>query len=77
MLFSSGCYIVNLSYYTLKNVNSKDLKSCFFFSFLFRPRFGKVLELTNEKFLDEIDNENKNVTIIIHIYDTVSGNMMT
>jgi len=34
------------------------------------PRFGKVLELTNEKFLDEIDNENKNVTIIIHIYDT-------
>lgn len=33
------------------------------------PRFGKVLELTNDIYLSEIDNENKNVTIIIHIYD--------
>ncbi len=34
-----------------------------------RPRFGKVLELTNDMFLSEIDKENKDVTIIIHIYD--------
>ena len=33
------------------------------------PRFGKVVELTTETYLNEIDNENPNVTIIIHIYD--------
>jgi len=33
------------------------------------PKFGKVLELTNEMFLNEIDKENKNVTVIVHIYD--------
>lgn len=34
------------------------------------PRFGKVIEITNDNFLEQIDNENKNVTIIIHIYDS-------
>ncbi|RNA27196.1 phosducin [Brachionus plicatilis] len=34
------------------------------------PKFGKVIELDEEKFISEIDNEQKNVTIIIHIYDT-------
>lgn len=33
------------------------------------PKFGEVLELVNETFLTEIDNENKNVKILIHIYD--------
>lgn len=33
------------------------------------PRFGRVIELTNDTFLNEIDKENKNVKIIIHIYD--------
>jgi len=33
------------------------------------PKFGKVIELTNETYLNEIDNENKEVTILIHIYD--------
>lgn len=33
------------------------------------PKFGKVLELTNDMFLNEIDKEHKNVTIIVHIYD--------
>lgn len=33
------------------------------------PKFGKLFELTNEMFLNEIDKENKNVTIIVHIYD--------
>jgi hypothetical protein len=33
------------------------------------PRFGRVIELSNESFLNEIDKENKNVKIIIHIYD--------
>lgn len=36
-----------------------------------RPRFGNVIELTNEMFLNEIDKENKNVTVIVHIYDQV------
>lgn len=36
------------------------------------PKFGKVLELTNEMFLNEIDKENKNVTVIVHIYDQVN-----
>lgn len=49
----------------------------FFFVFNFkRPRFGKVIEITNENFLEQIDNENKNVTIIIHIYDSVRGNLI-
>lgn len=33
------------------------------------PKFGKVIELTGDTFLTEIDNENKNVKILIHIYD--------
>lgn len=33
------------------------------------PKFGKVLELIGDTFLSEIDNENKNVKILIHIYD--------
>lgn len=33
------------------------------------PRFGKVVELTSDCFLNEIDNEDKNVTIFVHIYD--------
>lgn len=37
-----------------------------------RPRFGKLIELSNDTFLEQIDNEHKNVTIIIHIYDTVN-----
>lgn len=32
------------------------------------PRFGKVIELKHDIFLDEIDKE-KNITIIVHIYD--------
>lgn len=34
-----------------------------------RNKFGKLLELNNENFLNEIDNENSSVTIVIHIYD--------
>lgn len=34
------------------------------------PKFGRVIELDDEKFISEIDNEHKNVTIIIHVYDT-------
>lgn len=37
------------------------------------PRFGKVIELKGDKYLDEIDNENKSVTILIHIYDQVKS----
>jgi len=33
------------------------------------PKFGNVIELNSEMFLSEIDNENKLVKIIIHIYD--------
>jgi hypothetical protein len=46
-------------------------------SFLFlnqikRPKFGKLIELSNQSYINEIDNEKKNVTVIIHIYDGVS-----
>lgn len=34
------------------------------------PKFGKVIELDDEKFISEIDNEQKNVTVIVHVYDT-------
>ena len=40
--------------------------------FVTRPRFANVTELTNDMFLNEIDKENKNVTIVVHIYDHVS-----
>lgn len=43
----------------------------YFFNLL-RPKFGHLIELTNNSYLNEIDNEKKNVTIIIHIYDGVS-----
>lgn len=33
------------------------------------PTFGKVIELTGDQFLNEIDHEHKNVTVIVHIYD--------
>jgi hypothetical protein len=33
-----------------------------------------VIELNSEHFLDEIDKENKNVTILVHIYDHVCFN---
>lgn len=33
------------------------------------PKFGKLIELSNQSYINEIDNEKKNVTVIIHIYD--------
>lgn len=48
-------------------------------------RFGDVIHLTNtDEFLDAIDNENKFVTVIIHIYeknvagcDAMNGSLIT
>lgn len=38
-----------------------------------RPTFGLVNELTTgEQFLQAIDEENKEVTVIVHLYDDVS-----
>lgn len=34
------------------------------------PKFGKLISLTSENFLQEVDGENLGVTIIVHIYDT-------
>ncbi|CAF2814198.1 unnamed protein product [Rotaria sp. Silwood2] len=33
------------------------------------PRFGKQIDLNRENFTNTIDNENKNVTIIVHVYE--------
>jgi len=33
------------------------------------PRFGQQIDLNRENFTNAIDNENKNVTIIIHVYE--------
>ncbi|XP_059152172.1 phosducin-like protein [Physella acuta] len=32
------------------------------------PQFGKLVLLTSKNFLDEVDGENGNVTVIVHIY---------
>ena len=36
-----------------------------------RPRYGKQIDLNRENFTNAIDNENKNVTIIVHVYEQV------
>jgi len=33
------------------------------------PRFGRVVHLTREDYTNAIDNENKNVTVVVHIYE--------
>jgi hypothetical protein len=37
-----------------------------------RPKFGKIIELTNDTYINKVDNQNKNFTVISHIYDIVS-----
>ena len=54
-----------------KHENCTSLSPNLINSFFHSPKFGKVIELTNDMFLNEIDKENKNVTIIVHIYDQV------
>ncbi|BFZ08823.1 hypothetical protein BsWGS_11862 [Bradybaena similaris] len=33
------------------------------------PKFGKLIPLTSNNFIEEVDGENPSVTIIVHIYD--------
>jgi len=35
----------------------------------FRPRFGQKFDLNRDNFTQSIDGENKNVTIIVHVYE--------
>ncbi|KAJ8046881.1 Phosducin-like protein [Holothuria leucospilota] len=37
-----------------------------------RPVFGSVLELTRENYVDAIDNENKSVSVVVHVYGNSS-----
>lgn len=39
---------------------------------IFRPAFGAVYDLRGDQFIDAIDKENKNVTVIIHVYEEVN-----
>ncbi|XP_077984808.1 phosducin-like protein isoform X2 [Glandiceps talaboti] len=34
-----------------------------------KPTYGKVIQLTREKFLDAVDKEKPQVTVVIHIYE--------
>ena len=37
-----------------------------------RPQFGRLVALdTSEQFLDAVDQEHKDVTVIVHLYDEV------
>lgn len=38
---------------------------------IFSPRFGQQIDLNRENFTNSIDGENKNVTIIVHVYEQV------
>ncbi|CAF3747177.1 unnamed protein product [Rotaria sp. Silwood1] len=40
------------------------------------PRFGKQIDLNRENFTNAIDDENKNVTIVIHVYEKVCWKTM-
>ncbi|CAG5127766.1 unnamed protein product [Candidula unifasciata] len=37
------------------------------------PKFGKLVTLTSQNFIEEVDGENPGVTIIVHIYDPFVG----
>lgn len=37
-----------------------------------RPKFGKVIPLTSHDFVENIDKEQSQVTVIIHLYEDVS-----
>ena len=40
---------------------------------VFRPQFGRLVALdTSEQFLSAVDQEHKDVTVIVHLYDEVS-----
>ena len=38
---------------------------------IYRPKFGKLLRITGDQFLEVIDGEKPDVTIIIHLFDEV------
>lgn len=44
----------------------------FFDQNLISPKFGKVVALTKENFLDNIDKEDPSVKIVVHLYEDVS-----
>lgn len=49
------------------------LFNCLFIFYLnhISPKFGKVIALTKENFLDNIDKEDPSVKIVVHIYEDV------
>ena len=49
------------------------MKICFqFFVLIFRPTFGKLLDISGEGYLDAIDKENPDVVVVMHLYQPVS-----
>jgi hypothetical protein len=45
-------------------------------SFDSSSRFGQQIDLNRDSFTHAIDDENKNVTIIVHVYEQVCSNQM-
>ena len=42
----------------------------------FSPKFGKVVNLSKDSFVDAIDKEKSGVTVIIHIYEDVCNSLL-
>jgi len=42
-----------------------------------RKRYGELVHITRDDFLDEIDNEPTSTFIIVHLYETVSTYRMS
>ena len=52
--------------------NYVEIDIIWFISLLSRPKFGKLQELSAENFVEAVDKEQKQVVIIIHVYENVS-----
>ena len=57
----------HISIFAARILNKHPSRLCIFF----RPKFGRVYELTKVEFVGAIDLEKPQVTVIVHIYENV------
>jgi hypothetical protein len=42
-----------------------------------KPVFGKLIDISRDEYVDQIDNEARQTTIVIHLYEPVSNHLTT
>lgn len=57
-------------------VPDSEVVICNVYCFSFRPKFGGVVPLSSNDFVDQIDKENPQVYIIVHVYEDVSTDVI-